>query len=325
MCSAPMRILVLATLVAAVLAEEEEEKASPMAMAIAATLIGAVSFVLAMLYLMNHPDDDMRRYTYDIINATVSIFSAVLVFQSFNDAIETTLLEGKPVYVCVIVNFVHMLFWYCMLHLSLAYISGAIGEPPESREAVELNMKSVAIVLGHLTGFASINAWGALQQLEYFSTPSMSFAVLPISCLGQFVLQRCTDEIRSYVSLADDGEWDEFEKAWDEEVEESENDIMALTMSFNFIQAARFVITSRLPNSEGAVGWHELQEQRVAGQHFWLFAVGLCCACFMLALFVCEKTILQFLEARDEKQKPLRAEEEGEEEVEERRTAQSEF
>jgi len=315
-----MRILSLAILIAAVLAEEEE-KATPMAMAIAATLIGAVSFVLAMLYLTNHKDPDMRRYTYDIINETVSIFSAVLVFQSFNDTLETTVLEGKSATLCVVAHFLHMFLWYGVMHLSLAYISGAIGEPPKSLEEVELNMKSVAIVLGHLTGFASINAWGSLQHLEYFSTPLMSFAVLPISILGQFVIQRCTDAMRRYVSLSDDGEWDDFEKFWDEEIEECENDIMALSLSFSFIQAARFVITSNLPNLEGAVHWQELQEQRMAGQQFWLYAVGLCCAGVMLALFWLEKTIVHFLtnvierirEAFTEKKAAEESEEEEEE------------
>ena len=34
---------------------------------------------------------------------------------------------------------------------------------------------------------------------------------------GQFILQRITDNIRIYVALADDGETDEWEEAWDEE------------------------------------------------------------------------------------------------------------
>ena len=97
-------------------------------MAIAVTLFGAISPQLSLYYLTNHPDDDMRKYSYEIINATVSIFSAVLVFQSFNDMVETFFLEGKSLEFVVLVDMLHLLVWFWILQLALATISGVIGQ-----------------------------------------------------------------------------------------------------------------------------------------------------------------------------------------------------
>lgn len=283
--SLALRASLLAACLALVSAEEEE-KPSKMAVAIAATLLGAISFQLSLYYLTNHSDDDMRKYSYEIINATVSIFSAVLLFQSFNDLVETFFLEGMSLEFAVGVDMLHMLIWFGILQLTLAKISGAIGEKPKSKEAMELNMKSVAVLLAHITGFASINAWGSLQQLEFFNTPLMSFAVVPISGTGQFLLQRITDAIRNYVSRSDDGITDEFEEAWDEETEECENDVMGLTLSFNMTQAIRFGLTGTLPNQEGEVEWYDLRQEWESNSQFWMYVVGAILAGLMTFTFM---------------------------------------
>lgn len=277
-------VVVLAALVG--LAAAEDELASRVAVAIASTLLGSMIFQMGLFYLTNHSDEDMRRYSYEIINATVSIFAAVLLFQTFNDLVETYLLDGtSPEYQCL-VDMGHMLVWYSILQLTLAWISGAIGGEPESMDTMELNMKTFAVLLAHMTGFASINAWGSIQQLEFFKlTPILSFLVLPISACGQFGLQRITDGIRYRVTMADDGEEDEFEKKWDEECEEAEDDVMGLTLSFNFTQAARFSINGFLPDSEGA----ELPDQlynHSSNEIRLLFGVGFACAIIMVTLFL---------------------------------------
>ena len=202
------------------------DKPSALAMAIAVTLFGAISSQLSLYYLTNHPDDDMRKYSYEIINATVSIFSAVLVFQSFNDMVETFFLEGKSLEFVVLVDMLHLLVWFWILQLALATISGVIGSKPRNKESTQLNMKTVAVLLAHLTGFASFNAWLSLHQLELFNTPFISLFVLPISGTGQFLLQRITDVIRDRVSRDDDGRLDEYAKLWDEETEDFERKIL---------------------------------------------------------------------------------------------------
>eukprot|EP00401_Gymnodinium_catenatum_P076244 CAMPEP_0117608742 /NCGR_PEP_ID=MMETSP0784-20121206/80962_1 /TAXON_ID=39447 /ORGANISM="" /LENGTH=596 /DNA_ID=CAMNT_0005412019 /DNA_START=62 /DNA_END=1852 /DNA_ORIENTATION=+ len=242
---------------------------------IAATLIGAISFQMLLFYCLNHRDPDMRRASYETLSSTISIFCAVLLFTSINDVVETYLLKGQPKEIEVVVDMLHMLFWFVAMQASLAIISGAVeefkifakihhifGGGSESESTIEANMKCFAVLLAHITGFASINAWSAVQHLDIFAqSPVASLLTVPISGLGMWGLQRVFDYMREKVSLADDGEMDEKEKIWDEETEESENDVMGLTLSFQLVQSIRFALCSELPTSTGK------ESKLVSGNH----------------------------------------------------------
>jgi hypothetical protein len=99
-----------------------------------------------------------------------------------------------------------------------------------------------------------------------------------------------TDSMRWKVTMAD-GEESEFEKKWDEETEEAENDIMGLTVSFNLCQAIRFWNSNFLPNTEGEepmdiMGFHSNTEL----YRLWAIAI-------MFALFV---GIMNFISASED-------------------------
>eukprot|EP00405_Crypthecodinium_cohnii_P014142 CAMPEP_0206460604 /NCGR_PEP_ID=MMETSP0324_2-20121206/24843_1 /ASSEMBLY_ACC=CAM_ASM_000836 /TAXON_ID=2866 /ORGANISM="Crypthecodinium cohnii, Strain Seligo" /LENGTH=617 /DNA_ID=CAMNT_0053932323 /DNA_START=160 /DNA_END=2013 /DNA_ORIENTATION=- len=280
--------LVLASKFLSVCAEEQqqeqetegEEEASPKDIAIAATLIGAVSFQMGLFHLTNHRDKDMRKYTYQVINQTVSIFCSVLMFSTFNDIVQAQF-SGVSPEMKVLVNMGHMLVWFLILQLTLAWACGAVGSPPSDLEDVELFIQCSGTLLAHITGFASINAWGSVQQISPFKeSPSLCLLVLPISFTGQFLLQRCSDWARWKVAMKDE-ELSIFEEKWDEETEEAENDIMGLTLSFNLIQAVRFWDTSYLPNTEGDEPMDILASHtRIQIQRLWGLAV-----IFALCLF----------------------------------------
>jgi hypothetical protein len=159
----------------------------------------------------------------------------------------------------------HMLIWFTLLQILLFIFSGASrvdadklkeegGDEAleEEVEVRELDLKCYATLMAHLTGFASINAWGSLQQLSYFTgNPFMSQLTVPIAFCGQWLLQQFTDFIRETVASMGDGQKDEFENLWDEETEEAENDIMGLTLSFMTVTSFRFLLVGCLPNNEG--------------------------------------------------------------------------
>merc|ERR1719174_1639367 len=77
-------------------------------------LIGNVSFTMSLFYLVNHQDPDMQRYTWTVIGTTISIFSAVLLFQSVEGMLHHYVLEELPQILAVCVAFLHMSLWFIL-------------------------------------------------------------------------------------------------------------------------------------------------------------------------------------------------------------------
>lgn len=115
---------------------EHEPEYSSTDRQVACMLLGSVSFVLALLYLVNWNDDDIRRYTWKIISTTISIFLAVLLFGGFNQIVlqffgteeEIEHLPESTRWILSIVQVLHCLVYVVALQLTIAIISGAMFE-----------------------------------------------------------------------------------------------------------------------------------------------------------------------------------------------------
>jgi hypothetical protein len=106
-----------------------------------------------------------------------------------------------------------------------------------------------ATLLGHITGFSAINFFAAVQAEAPGYVSALAVALL--AWFSVHTICKITSWFRLKISLADDGELDEAEELWSEETEETEGDIIALSVSFLIVQWARYVLTGKLPNIEG--------------------------------------------------------------------------
>jgi len=262
-------MICFALLVQQAVAGEEQPSAAGVAMS--ATLLGTISFVMCLYYFINYDDEDIKKMTWETISSTISIFCAVLLWSSFNDLAEAYVIEpmfgpGETTNGALLVDITHMLVWFAIMQVCLACFSGAAGpwaedsdafellgetEQEEVKESKEVNMACFAVLCAHITGFASINAFGTIQSAFFSSSPWMALLTPVLALVVMLGLQRITDNIRQYVALGDDGTEYEFEKLWDEECEEAENDVMGLALSFTTVSALRFLVNGCLPNQEG--------------------------------------------------------------------------
>jgi len=107
------------------------------------------------------------------------------------------------------------------------------------------------VLFGHITGFAAIAAFGEVQQEFGKDSKIFAWLMVPISYGVLFCLQELLDRVRTVVAHMDDDEEDEAEILWDEQTEETEDDVAGLCCSFMFVQALRFTVAGDLPNAEG--------------------------------------------------------------------------
>lgn len=246
-------------------AAEEEAKVSQTSLAVCLMLMGTVGSTMGAFYLVNHSDKDIKTSTWKIICNTISIFAAVLLFQAVNGMVTYIFLDGATLMMKVIVSFVHSATWFAVLQVFLALVSRAVPSPSfllkpmpaeegtereDVMDCIRLDMKCWGILFGHIAGFASINAWCVVQQFFHRSLIG-SLLVIVGAAITLWLTFLITDMCREHIAMADDGEKDACEELWDDSVEETEEDVRALTLSFLTVQWLRFAIFGVLPSAEG--------------------------------------------------------------------------
>lgn len=323
--------------------EEEKEGVSSGNVSTSFTLIGSFTFLISLLFAMNHPDPEMKEYAYTVISSTVSIFSAVLMFQSLNGLIETFIIDTPIVknnrWLEFLVDALHMMTWYATTQLVIAKVTRAFETDQwrdekladhKTRKKVQKEVKVEricwGIIFAHLTGFASINFWSNMQSMFFSENWVMSLVPIPIAVLGQLGLQTGTDMFREYWA-AGDGKKDWFEENWDMACEEAEDDILGLTMSVLIVSSCRFAINeafdfkclSNAEQKEEDEACEDLDKWRTDGQHFSptliLYFIGFV---FVTALFISKLLFAKYLPEEEEMMEELDADDVDEaEEIEE--------
>merc|ERR1719326_2279027 len=84
----------------------EQKEFHKVDIAISVMLLGSIGFQMGLFYILNHPDDDIKRYSWTVVGSTISIFCAVLLFQAFQAYVNTYLLDGYCIWTQFVVNLV---------------------------------------------------------------------------------------------------------------------------------------------------------------------------------------------------------------------------
>jgi len=227
---------------------------------LALMLLGSVSIVMSLFYLVNHHDLDIREYSWHVVSSTLAIFTSILGFEAaagiLGQAMVANNIERHGTVTAVTIGYCQLLVWFSILQVAIGCISHSKVELRDSSDSCEyearahaqkmLRMKTWSTLLAHMAGFAAIHAGGKLQHLEGFSgTPLTAAAsvIVNVLVLGVvFLLAYC---IRSCF-----GQSDEI-RIWEEETEEAENEIASLALSFLGVQAIRFQLGRNLPSIVG--------------------------------------------------------------------------
>ncbi|CAD7946281.1 unnamed protein product [Amoebophrya sp. A120] len=250
---------------------EDKPKFSFVSLAVSAMLLGSFAFMMAMFYLVNHPDEDMKRYSWQVISATISIFIAVLTFQGIDNTLVNAIITEQGGIRHLLLDFTQQFCWFWILQFALGKATGALGgggdedeedetkgENPdevwlteEEKEEIELLVMFWGTLIAHINGFAAINSFSDLQQLSFFAqSPFHAILTVPIAFCVIVGLFHLLDSYRERLALLD-GHKDDREYMWDAEAEECENDVAGLCLSFLTAQAVTFSTVGIIPDSEG--------------------------------------------------------------------------
>mmetsp|Transcript_101998 Transcript_101998/g.255617 ORF Transcript_101998/g.255617 Transcript_101998/m.255617 type:complete len:588 (-) Transcript_101998:22-1785(-) len=272
----------------------ERETVTEAELSISLMLFGFITFTMSLFTLVNDPDEDMQYYTWSVISATISIFVGVLMFVSVNEAVHAGLGDA-PQLAHSLADLGQMIFYMILLQALSLYTSGVLEKEPfkkhvtrrwgkksiaytirDQRDHKMSLMKCWAMLIGHMSGFASINLGGTFQHGPlYEQYPMLTFLAVPVMYIFHYTIGsifecvriRCltgVDFIPSTVarrySLIPQEVAEEMHLAegrvilmtrYQEQVAESMNEIAVITVSFLFVQATRYQITGVLPNKMG--------------------------------------------------------------------------
>mmetsp|Transcript_72745 Transcript_72745/g.170564 ORF Transcript_72745/g.170564 Transcript_72745/m.170564 type:complete len:565 (-) Transcript_72745:18-1712(-) len=113
---------------------DEEEEWTRVDISCSFMILGVFFFNIVIFYMVNYPDDDIKRYSWSIINTTVSIFSAVMIFTAADEVVLHFVFNpllgefpaGWHLVVRVVMSYVIFLLWFTCAQVMIAYFSNAL-------------------------------------------------------------------------------------------------------------------------------------------------------------------------------------------------------
>jgi hypothetical protein len=220
---------------------------------IAKMLLGSVAFQMAIFYLVNNSDADIRRYAWTTVGTTMAIFSAVLIYGACHEILDA-LTEEAYYGSKVIVSTVHCVAWFFLTEIALLIISkwknawvdelgpGYVSPLKRSETSAILDMKCWGGFLGHVTAFASITVYMQVQRRLHHTIGGSGVFLIPVIAVILFVmLFFVTGRIREAVEALDGGET-KSDEIWEEVAQEVENDVFSICLSFLLAECVFYLI-----------------------------------------------------------------------------------
>lgn len=263
--------------------------------AVASMTLGSVVCQMTLFYLVNHKDPDMRRYSYGVIGETISIFCAVLAFNTgyswvaeYTDKLSNRL-QGVAL-ACMVI------FFWIFMESVVVMFSRVRGEKAHRRSLMHgkelsvlkhvLNARTFGAGAAQMCGAACVRAFGHLQLRAYhdFESVWLAIGVVPLTLLLFLSLMWLSLKVRNAVIFMD-GIVGETELTWAEVAEECENEVCGLCMGFLLATVARILFTGSLPYIlMNALKQSDEKQEATLRQVSALFVFGLISLCMTFSL-----------------------------------------
>lgn len=228
-------------------AGHETEEQDSESLALACFLMGTVTALMFLFYLVNHRSIGIKLSTWRVLNMTASIFVAVLLYASMK-MLALHILEPNMLW-HVIITLVSFLMFYIG---TTAMLYALMGKDDERLEAT-------GTIMAHITGFAAMYGFADAQELEHIEHLGLTGLVLLLVVSSALILSlsMITDKVMKRMA-ARDGRVDQGEEKWMEVIDETDDDIFCLAISFQFVLLFRYLIrgeaTPYEPGKEGKGG-----------------------------------------------------------------------
>jgi len=237
---------------------KERTAESAVEVTVSIMLIGTVAYMMLQLYMVNFPDEDVRYYSSKTLGDSISLFVAVLVYESVNKCF----LSLGVVIQADVLRFGQFFLWFVLLQAATAWLAGVLwdeetgtNDPEEEAQwrTRELRLRCISGMLAHIAGFAAISAWSELQSRGGMGSPAFHVTVIvPMAAFAMLGLSQLSKRIRLFIAQFDQ-KIDLSEDIWESAAVDAEEDVVSLAISFLSVNVVQFYVLGALANRHGAV------------------------------------------------------------------------
>lgn len=199
-------------------------------LSLAYLLIGGVGALMVVFHFASCRSLEIKLATWRVLNMTLSIFVAVLLYGTLKEFIVHTFEPSHRA--MVVTTLAIFVIFFVGSHVVLFKLKG--GDPTQ--------LQAWGTILAHMCGFAAMYSFADLQILHSLEVGFWGyFLMVGAAAVIIGALSYASDRAMKRVASAD-GTMDEDELKWIETCEEADDDIFCLAVSFLIVLFFRYAI-----------------------------------------------------------------------------------